>query len=461
MTMRYLNSLRARMTVSVTIAFAIWTVLVCIGLLGYTRHNASRQANRVLKAMVSTLQSDMSDGAPHEFAEKTHVAPQRVDASTLADFIDEHQDDLLANHVAALLVNAHGQVIQRTRGPVLPWPPTHDDDWRIRTISSGTSTLVLGYNWGKTEHDLRELAATLLAFSFCMIIAAAFATWVLVGRTLSPIGRLAQQATAASTDTLHLHLETPSQDAEMVELVGTLNNLLARLGETVVAKGRFYAAASHELRTPLQALSGHLEVALSRQRPADEYRATLEEAHLQTRRLIALVRDLLFLNQLDTTTTPPACEQVSLAEICERALRHCQSLVAQRELHLHLGLELDGEVQAPPAHAEMLVRNLIENAMKYASPGGDVSIELYEDPDKVTLQITNNCAPIDNWNADALFEPFYRLDASRNAKTGGNGLGLAICRAIAMINHWQITLDHDGMGVMATLCLPCYSSSAE
>ncbi|HEX2950655.1 MAG TPA: HAMP domain-containing sensor histidine kinase [Armatimonadota bacterium] len=449
-----MKSLRARMTVAVTAAFAVWTFLVCIGLQGYTGHNASRQADCVLDATVNILYRDVRDNGQDESDAPGQRTGHAITAAVLSDFLNEHHDDLAANHVSAFLVNGQGQILQRTGGHLPPWPLVrHDDDWRIRTISSGNSTLVLDYDWGKTEDDLHEQAVMLLAFSLCVVIAAAGATWVLVGRTLSPIGRLAQQASAASTDTLQLHLDTPSQDVEMVELVATLNDLLARLGETVAAKGRFYAAASHELRTPLQALSGHLEVALSRQRPADEYRATLEEAHAQTRRLTILVRDLLILNQLDTATMPPLCETMSIAEICDRALRLCQPLVAQHDLHLHTALEQDGEISVPPTHAEMLIRNLVENAVKYATPGGEVRVELKELPNLITVTISNSCAPIANWDANALFEPFYRLDASRNAKTGGNGLGLAICKAIAIANGWQITLDHNGTGVTAIVCL--------
>ncbi|HEX2950536.1 MAG TPA: ATP-binding protein [Armatimonadota bacterium] len=459
--MIHVNSLRTRMTLTVTAAFAIWLLLVCVGLMLYTGHTAERQADRVLTATVEALHRDMRDNTWDEPGDQGQPNGHGITAAILADFISEHREDLIANHVAALLIDSHGHIIQRSQKHTPSWPPPHDDDWRIRVIPAQHVKLVLAYDWGKTEDDLREQTIILLAFSFCVVVAAAFATWVLVGRTLSPIGRLAQQASAASTETLHLRLTTPSEDIEMVELVGTLNNLLARLGETVTAKGRFYAAASHELRTPLQALSGHLEVALSRQRPADKYRAALEEAHTQTRRLTILVRDLLLLNQLDTATEPPMCETVSIADICDRAIRLCQPLVTQHDLHLHIALDQDGEISAPPTHAEMLIRNLVENAVKYATPGGDVHVALQEDPTQVTVTIHNSSTPIENWNADALFEPFFRLDASRNAKTGGNGLGLAICKAIAMTNDWQICLDHDGTGVTATVSLPRRHTTVE
>jgi two-component system heavy metal sensor histidine kinase CusS len=238
-----------------------------------------------------------------------------------------------------------------------------------------------------------------------------------------------------------------------VELVGTFNNLLSRLRETAEAKGRFYAAASHELRTPLQALSGHLEVALSRPRSADEYHGTLEEALRQTKRLISLVRDLLFLNQMETAANALLCEQVSITEICERELRQLQPLIAQRGLQVTTALEADGEILVPPTHAAMLIRNTLENAVKYATPAGQVRVAIQEVPEGVRVEVFNTFPLSPDWNAELLFEAFYRPDVSRNAKTGGNGLGLAICKAITLTNGWTISLAHTGEGVQASLLL--------
>jgi len=446
-----LNSLRARMTASVTVAFAVWMLLLCLGFMMYAHYTTVRKVEGMLNSTAEAMRRDLAEGA-HQDTRGQHA--QSTDSTMLSGVIAEHRSDLISNHIAALLVDAHGHIVRQSQDRTPPWPSKREDNWKIRTISAGTSTVVLGYDWGQTEDEFRERAIMLLALSLCVVVAAGLGAWVVVGRTLSPIGRLAQQATASSVDTLHIQLAAPSQDVEIVELVGTLNEMLARLSETAASKGRFYAAASHELCTPLQALSGHLEVALSRHRSAEEYRAPLDEAHTQTERLIGLVRDLLVLNQLDTAMTPPECETVSIAEICDRVLHEYQSLQVQRCLHLRTVLEHEGEVQAPPTHVEMLIRNLLENAMKYAAPGGDVHLNLAEGPSQITVTIFNSCAPIDHWDPELLFEPFFRLDVSRNAKTGGNGIGLAICKAICLANGWQLVLHHDGTGVAATLHLP-------
>ena len=319
------------------------------------------------------------------------------------------------------------------------------------TIRFGPSTIVLGLPWEETRTALDREAAVLLSLSLFASVVAAAGAWLLVGRTLSPIRLLSRQARSASTDHLQFQLRAPSQDAEIIELVATLNALLARLSEAAAAKGRFYTAASHELRTPLQALSGHLELGLDNTKTIGEYRAVIEEAHQQSRRLTSLVRALLLLNQLESAPSPPLKEPANLTEICERTLSCFSPLIEQRGLRVHTQLLPDAVIQAPPTHAEMLIRNLVENAVKYASPGSVVRVELAISSMSLKLVIYNACVVRPGLNPEQLFEPFTRPDASRNSHTGGNGLGLAICRAITVANGWQLSWCEQATGIVVVV----------
>jgi signal transduction histidine kinase len=99
----------------------------------------------------------------------------------------------------------------------------------------------------------------------------------------------------------------------------------------------------------------------------------------------------------------------------------------------------------------MLIRNLVENAVKYADPGGQVDIRY--NPQAATLVVFNSCLPIEGWLPERTFEPFYRPDASRNSATGGNGLGLTICKAICVANGWKIEVKQVEGGVRASAAL--------
>jgi signal transduction histidine kinase len=283
----------------------------------------------------------------------------------------------------------------------------------------------------------------LLLVSIFIVAALAAGAWVAVGRTLSPLDGLTDAAQKASTTNGHLRLQSPSQDAEMVRLVETLNDLLSRQEETMAARGRFYAAAAHELRTPLQALTGHLELALGRQRSASDYFTALQEGHVQAEQLTDLVQGLLLLNQLETSAAKLQEDQLDLADICQTELASLESLIKNRHLIIESSFAKNCEITAPWSHTKILLRNILENAIKYAWPNSTVRIQL----DKSTFTVYNKCDFQKDDDMQKYFEPFYRPDESRTSEVGGNGLGLAICKGICEVNSWEISLvrKDDGM----------------
>ncbi|HLJ54937.1 MAG TPA: ATP-binding protein, partial [Chthonomonadaceae bacterium] len=108
----------------------------------------------------------------------------------------------------------------------------------------------------------------------------------------------------------------------------------------------------------------------------------------------------------------------------------------------------------PPLHVEMLTRNLLENAVKYATRGGIVSVSLAQQDGQCRLEVFNTFPSEPRLDPEALFEPFFRPDASRNLETGGNGLGLAICRAVTVANHWKLDWRQEADGIRATVWFP-------
>jgi signal transduction histidine kinase len=439
------------MTASVTLLFAAWVGLVCGGLIAYLYRSADRKASQYLSMAVREVTGDLRENL-------ARPGPAGESTEGVIAIVNEEAREGVFGNLGLAVIAPDGKVAWRSQHEAPPWPGTPDDGWRVATVPAGASTVVLGFDWAHTRETLREEAVTLLCLGLLAVVAAALGSWVLVGRTLAPIGLLSRQARDASAESLQVFLRAPSEDAEISELVTTLNGLLARLAETAAAKARFYAAASHELRTPLQAVSGHLELALGRSRTGDEYRAAINEALSQTRRLTRLAQDLLLLNQIESGRPGQLSEPVDVGEVCERALRQMQSTVAQRGLRLSVGAVLlsagaipEATVFAPPTHVEILVRNIIENAIRYARPGGEVQLSLERCGEGALLRVFNECPPVADWDSASLFDPFARLDASRSAATGGNGLGLAICGAIANANRWTVALDHTGEGVLATV----------
>lgn len=426
------------MTALFSLSSALIMVFACGGLIIYARYTAERGASAVLTMAVDKLSRELGDDREsHDFSRS----------------MNEALEELQPDNLSLFLISSDGSVLQSSRKVVPAQAPVDGKDWRTARVRVGENWLVIALPWTKTDTSLRALMEYQAILGLFVVLLVTVGAWMLVGRTLSPIGRLSHQANAATVENLRVRLEQPSQDAEIVGLVETLNGLLSRLSETASAKGRFYSAASHELRTPLQALSGHLELALNKDRSKEEYRSTVEEAYRQTRRLIKLTRGLLLLYQLDSSANTPSVEPVDLAAICRDILSQFQSLAEERGLRVRTDMPESAWFSAPATHAEVLVRNLVENAVRYACDGGEVSLLLktLPDPDRVELRIFDECALSLEWDPDKLFEPFTRLDPSRNAATGGTGLGLAICKSIADANGWALTIRPEANGLLATL----------
>lgn len=278
-----------------------------------------------------------------------------------------------------------------------------------------------------------------VVFTSAAVLVFGILAWQMVGKTLSPIQALARQAEESSVEHTGTRLTAPSDDAEMLQLVATLNAFLDRMEQAAEEKARFYGAASHELRTPLQALSGHLEVALSQPRTAEEYAVTLSEAHEQTQRLSGLVTSILLLHQLQGPA-PATAEPVDLSQTLKRVLEGVSPLAEARALTIEVS-DTRPTIRVIPGHADILLRNLIENAFKYCSEGTSVRIAL----DQAGFEIENEISGEDI-DPSKFLEAFFRQEASRSSISGGNGLGLAICRAVCVANHWTIALTSAGPG---------------
>ena len=439
---RFMASIRARTVAAFAVFFALLLVFAGSSLAYYVRRDVEGDADRLLGeiALRVRTRSDRERGRDHDH----DLNPDRLIAE---------EERVSGERLWMALIGRSGEtLVASERAPDLRTEPD-SSLWRLARVEMGRETIVIGMDWRRESSRLHLLSAGILILCIVMLAAACMGAWVLVGHTLKPIHDLSNQAHNAAAAPEHVQLSSPSDDAEMMDLVSTLNELLGRIDEVSQARGRFYAAASHELRTPLQALSGHLELADSRERSADEYKLLLSEARAQTSRLITLTRDLLVLNQLEAATKSVfPTDQLLLADTLERM---CSAAARQAEkrnvtVSLHLDCHAEAVISAPPNHVDMVLRNLLENAVKFATMGTEIAITLTLG-EFAKITIYNQCVPPAGWNPDRVFEAFYRPDASRSVASGGNGLGLAICKAVCDLNSWTIAVLPKEHGVLATV----------
>jgi signal transduction histidine kinase len=431
-----MTSLRARMTVGFMLWFAAFAVLSGISFLLWSWRSA-RLDREERVAAAARLVAQEWDGKP---------ASQSVGKA-----FREAQEDMRLDHVSLLIVDNKGAILGANRTPSLPWPDPERAGWLTNERSVGTSTVIAGMDWNEVERALGRQALLLLGFTLLATTVVGIGTWRMVGRTLQPIGALSNQARSASADLLQARLSPPSEDREVRGLVDTLNGFLERFQENARDREQFYSAAAHELRTPLAVLSSTIEIALTRRRPLEEYEETLVDLQQETKRLILLSEGLLFLNRLQMQTEREEAVPVNIAEECCLVLKMLEPSIRAKLLQVETDWADDIEVLAPISHVAMLLRNLIENAVKYAPAGGLVRVALQQREGEIVLVVANRYPHPEHLPLERLDEPFFRADASRSTETGGNGLGLAICRRLVEANGWKLTLTAEKEMIVATV----------
>jgi two-component system phosphate regulon sensor histidine kinase PhoR len=192
----------------------------------------------------------------------------------------------------------------------------------------------------------------------------------------------------------------------------------------------FVANASHELRTPLTSIKGYTEVLMSEDDP--EVRASSLEVILHNSdRMINLVNDLLQLAKVEDYDTIMDIRPIKAGDALSEAWRACLPIAEPKSIALQDGLPSDGPlVQADFDLLVQVFRNLLENAVKYSPPDGEVEVLSSFENGRITIGVSDSGPGIPKQDRQRIFERFFRIERSRGKEAGGTGLGLAICRHI-------------------------------
>ena len=324
--------------------------------------------------------------------------------------------------------------------------------------------------------DVLERLTLLLAVGLpVLLVPVGLGGWMLVGRTLRPIRRIVAEADLLDAPALSeirfpLLPEATESDSEIGELVTTLNRMTTRLARSFSAQRRFAEAqqrfaadASHELRTPLTILQGEMELALTRPRDGDYYRAALGSALEEINRMGRIVEGLSFLARRDAGQMRQVLNgaEVDLTTLIRDAIEEVRPQADQKRITLHeavTGSDSPLSVWGSSDQLLLLARNLLENAVKYTPPCGVVTITtewLTEDrQDEVAaLTVSDTGIGISPDDLPHVFERFWRADAVRSKP--GTGLGLAICAQIAEAHGGSLSVHSEhGIGSTFRLTLP-------
>jgi len=364
---------------------------------------------------------------------------------------------------------ADGRVIQRTGGaPAQPFVTDFDEQdgfadvrnndqpWRVFVVRDAARSVEVqvGQQQSKRFDILEELAESLWLPVLGFLLLLALVCWVLTGRVLKPLRQTAASIAAKTPHDL-TQVATAGQAREVLPIVQALNGVLGRLEAALQAERRFTADAAHELRTPLAGLHMHVQL-LQRQHP--ELAAPFQKLRHDIARTTGLVDSLLTLARLDPLAREQLVRQpVPLPALFERLVGAHAHEAAARGIRIAVHCELE-HVEADPQMLDIVLRNLLDNALRYCPDGSLIEIDAHRHGGLDRIAVRDNGPGVDEASRARLSERFFRVLGQGQP---GSGLGLSIVRRIADLHGIALAfgagLDGRGLGVTLDFDAPLRS----
>lgn len=265
---------------------------------------------------------------------------------------------------------------------------------------------------------------------------------VLAQGMLSPIRRMQKNVSDLSNGDYSIRLASDRQD-ELGDLMRNLDRLAVALDETRDSRQRWFANVSHELRTPVAVLAGELEAMQDGVRPTDA--SQLDSLMQEVKRLRFLIDDLYELSVSDIGGLRYEFCPLALDESLAGAVASFEARAQEQGIAISFSGESLG-VNADPRRLDQLWQNLFSNALAYTDAPGEVRVNLSRGLSTAVVLIEDSPPGVDAVECEQLFEPLYRLESSRSRRTGGAGLGLAICRKVVEAHGGTITASPSSLG---------------
>ena len=248
---------------------------------------------------------------------------------------------------------------------------------------------------------------------------------------------------------------------ELTVLGDEFNDLVTRLQISEQKRRQFVSDASHELKTPLASIKLLTDSILQNDMDTDTVREFVGDIGNEADRLNRMSQKLLSLSRIESQADSD-CEIVYLAPTVEKVTRMLSALAAENRIDISMDLDNDRQILILEDDLYQIVFNLVENGIKYNTPGGTLLIKLDREDDNAILQVKDSGVGIPEESLSHIFERFYRVDKARSRKSGGSGLGLSIVRNLVERNRGQIYVESvSGEGTVFTVVFPAFDTEEE
>ncbi|SOT95497.1 two-component system sensor protein [Xanthomonas arboricola pv. fragariae] len=346
------------------------------------------------------------------------------------------------------------------------------EQWRVYTVTdkTGRVSVQVGNPQSVVDADMRHQAWHALALATLLVIVAGVVMWVVVRRSLQPVRALGRALRHRKQFDL-TPLPLSKLPREIHVLVASFNHMLERLDAAIEGERRFIGDAAHELRTPLSALQAQAEIALSAEDVDSKNRALVKLLRV-AKRSTRLSEQLLDLARLNAASSAPMHAITELSVLVQHVAQEFEVHASQNARALYLDIH-SCSIACNVDEIGILLRNLVDNAMRYTPEGGNILVSCgyaadatradgnqhTNDDRKVFLQVADDGPGVPESERDAIFVRFHRVAGT---PVRGSGIGLSLVAGIVDLHHASIETGPglSGRGFSVRIVFPAASGRA-
>jgi two-component system OmpR family sensor kinase len=430
------NSLHRRLSI------AIGTLALLVGVLG------SLGTFLVVRSLASEFSASLRDAAAHVQSGVSHHASE--------DGRRRASDDLVVQIWSA----GDTDEPSRTSDPDIALPRAQTgfssldfdgEAWDVFALAAGDEYIQIAESRSMRNRNALRVAFWSLLPVLALLPLLVLTIAVTVRLSLRPMERVGRRAAKVDLHALK-PLEVEKAPVELRPFIESINRMIERLSVLVNAERKFIADAAHELRSPISAMQ--LQIDNLRDAPPDQYRERFDELQRGVARTGSLVSQLLGLARAEIGGAQRAVETIALTRLVPDVLADLLPLADARGVDLGVERLDDASVRATEGDLRVLVKNLVDNAIRYVHAGGRVDVSVLRDAQKVTIEVSDDGPGIAEKDLPHVFDRFFR---AANNDVEGSGLGLAIAQALAQSYGGCVTLANRGdakSGIIARIELP-------
>lgn len=457
-----ISSIRAFLVVNLLLSLTLITSLSVVGNLFLEHKHMQSRVDSRLMAVATRLDTYIEKGILESLSQKQKA--KLVIPLLHATGSAEHQVSYFKPDYSLIqyqVWDRNGQLILRSNGAPKQAMSIEKSGfetialegatWRVFQIKNLKSGVIISV--GESYEFLQALESRITQDSILIMLITypllAILIWVIVGRAFDSVNRLSKKLTIRF-EKKRQPIDASLAPKEIEPFITELNHLLDRLQNTIDREKRFASDAAHELKTPLAALKTQAQVALHSQNDNERIRA-IKNLILSVDRSTHVVQQLLTMSKMVPESTLNDVESIDLSKIVRESAAELaeKAFAKQTDLEVHCQPGQSMMINGNTTAIRIMLRNLIDNAIRYSPNNSQVQIMLNRKVDHIELTVVDNGPGIPEELRERVFERFFRVVGNQST---GSGLGLGIVKQIADLHHAELQLgapkNHSGLKVV-------------